>query len=307
MSKVYKNAAEFIGDTPIFELSRLSAAEGCVATVYAKLESGNLSGSVKDRAALFMLRGALQRGVLPPGGTVIGVTGGNGGLALAAVSAALGLRAVVVLPDTVPETRRAHLRAYGARVYTVPGDGGMAACQEKAKALAAQLGGAWLADQFENEDNCRAHREGTAEEILAALPRVDYFVAGVGTGGTVTGCGERLKMQNPACRLIAVEPMASPVLSGGFAGGHTLAGIGAGFIPEILNTYVLDEVIRVRTPDAHAAAESLARTEGLFCGPSSGAALWAALAVARRPEAAGKTVVTLLPDGGERYLYEGIV
>lgn len=304
MSGLYKNAAEFIGDTPLFQLSRLSEAFDCRTSVYAKLESVNPSGSVKDRAALFMLRGAMGRGELKEGGTVIEATGGNGGVAIAMVCAALGLHAVIVLPDTVSVPRRELLRRYGAQIETVPADEGLAGCRNRARQLAAQLGNAYLPDQFRNEDNCLAHREGTAREILKALPQVDYFVAGVGTGGTITGCGEALKMHNPGCRLIAVEPMASPVLSGGFAGGHTLTGIGAGFVPEILNTYILDEVIRVRTPDAQSAAEKLAETEGLLCGPSSGAALWAALSVAQRPEAQGRTVVTLLPDGGERYLYE---
>lgn len=304
MGRLYKNAAEYIGNTPIFMLSRLSAACGCLTPVYAKLESANPSGSVKDRAALYMLTRAMERGELKPGGTVIEATGGNGGVAIAMVCAALDLRAVIVLPDTVSPARREHLRRYGARVETVPADQGMTGCRSRARELGRQLENAYLPDQFINEDNCLAHREGTAGEILEVLPKVDYFIAGVGTGGTVTGCGEALKMRNPLCRLIAVEPMASPVLSGGFAGGHTLTGIGAGFVPEILNTYILDEVIRVRTPDAAETAGLLAKTEGLLCGPSSGAALWAAISVAQRTEAKGRTVVTLLPDGGERYLYE---
>jgi Cysteine synthase len=303
MGKIYKGATEFIGNTPIFQLSRLSESYHCLTQIYAKLESVNPSGSVKDRAALCMLQGAMRRGELKPGGTVIEAAGGNGGIAIAMVCAALGLQAVIVLPDTTPTTRREHLRRYGARVETVPADDGLEGCRTRARRLAEQLGNAYLPDQFSNEDNSLAHRGGTAEEILKLLPQVDYFVAGVGTGGTITGCGEVLKMRCPSCRLIAVEPMASPVLSGGFAGGHALTGIGAGFVPEILNTYLLDEVIRVRTPDAMEAAERLARTEGLLCGPSSGAALCAAVSVAQRPEAKGCTVVTILPDGGERYLY----
>lgn len=299
MAEILDNLTDLVGETPVLRLSRLSAACGCLTPILAKLECFSPGGSLKDRAALCMVQSALDRGELPPGGTVICTSAGNAGLSLAWVCAALGLQCVIVLPDTVPETRRRHLQRYGAQVKAVPAD----TCASVAETLRKSIPGAFMANPFTNEDNPAAHHR-TGEELLRQVGDIDYLVAGVGSGGTITGCAEQVKRMCLDCRVIAVEPYASPVLSGGFPGGHPLSGIGPGFVPEVLNTYILDEVIRVKTPDSLELMGLLARTEGLLCGPSSGAALAAAVSVAKRPEAAGKTVVTLLPDVGERYLTE---
>lgn len=299
MAEILDNLTNIIGETPVLRLRRLSALYNCNTPLLAKLECFSPGGSVKDRAALEMVQCALQRGNLAPGGTVIDASAGNAGLSLALVCAALNLKCIIVLPDTVPELRRKHLRRYGAEVVTVPAE----ACASTVEMLRKAHPGAFVPDQFRNEDNPAAHRR-TGEELLRQVGTIDYFVAGVGSGGTITGCAEVIKMHCPDCRIIAVEPYASPVLSGGFPGGHPLSGIGPGFVPEVLNTYILDEVIRVKTPDSLELMQQLAKTEGLLCGPSSGAALAAAISVARRPEAQGKTVVTILPDVGERYLTE---
>lgn len=299
MAEILDNLTNIIGETPVLRLRRLSALYNCNTPLLAKLECFSPGGSVKDRAALEMVQCALQRGNLAPGGTVIDASAGNAGLSLALVCAALNLKCIIVLPDTVPELRRKHLRRYGAEVVTVPAE----ACASTVETLRKAHPGAFVPDQFRNEDNPAAHRR-TGEELLRQVGTIDYFVAGVGSGGTITGCAEVIKMHCPDCRIIAVEPYASPVLSGGFPGGHPLSGIGPGFVPEVLNTYILDEVIRVKTPDSLELMQQLAKTEGLLCGPSSGAALAAAISVARRPEAQGKTVVTILPDVGERYLTE---
>ena len=299
MAEILDNLTNFIGETPVLRLSRLSAACGCETPILAKLECFSPGGSLKDRAALAMVQGAMERGELAPGGTVICASAGNFGLSLAMVCAALGLRCAVVLPDTVPDVRRRHLGRLGAQVTAVPAE----TCASVAETLKRNTPGAWMANPFTNDDNPDAHHR-TGDELLRQVGDIDYLVAGVGSGGTVTGCAERIKMYCPDCRIIAVEPYASPVLSGGFPGGHPLTGIGPGFVPEVLNAYILDEVIRVKTPDSLELMGLLARTEGLLCGPSSGAALTAAVTVAKRPEAAGKTVVTILPDVGERYLTE---
>lgn len=303
MAEILDSLLDFIGETPVLRLHRLSALYNCNTPILAKLECFSPGGSGKDRAALAMIRGAMGRGELQPGGTVLAASAGNGGLSLAMVCASLGLRFVIILPDSVPEDRRRHLQRYGAEVLLTPAEGGSAACQARLEQLKKQMPQAFVADQFRNEDNPRCHHQ-TGLELLRQVGDIDYLVAGVGSGGTITGCAEAIKMQCYDCRIIAVEPYASPVLSGGFPGGHPLAGIGPGFVPEVLNTYILDEVIRVRTPDSLQLMRELAATEGLLCGPSSGAALAAAISVAQRPEAAGKTVVTILPDVGERYLNE---
>lgn len=299
MADILDNLTNLVGETPVLRLSRLSETCGCVTPILAKLECFSPGGSLKDRAALAMVQGALERGDLSPGGTVICASAGNAGLSLAWVCAALGLRCAVVLPDTAPETRRRHLQRLGAQVTAVPAE----TCASVAETLKKNIPGAFLADQFLNEDNPAAHHR-TGEELLRQVGEIDYLVVGVGSGGTITGCAETVRRHCMDCRIVAVEPYASPVLSGGFPGGHPLSGIGPGFVPEVLNTYILDEVIRVKTPDSLELMGLLARTEGLLCGPSSGAALAAAISVAKRPEAAGKTVVTILPDVGERYLNE---
>lgn len=295
------NVTKLIGDTPLLRLSRLSQAHGCVTPIFAKLEGMNPGGSVKDRTMLGILRDALRQGRLKQGDTVLEVSAGNQGVSLAMLCAALGLRCVVVLPDDAARARLEALRKYGAETVLIPAAQGAAGCQAAAEQLRRARPGLFLPEAFSNESNPQIHRETTGPEILRQAGSVDYFIAGVGTGGTITGCGEVLRMDNPDCRVIAVEPYASPVLSGGFPGSHPLAGIGPGFVPEILNLYLLDEIIKVKTPDALALARELAEQDGLCCGPSSGAALFGAILAARRPEARGKTVVTILPDSGIFY------
>jgi len=302
MRQILHNATELIGNTPLLRLERFSAKAGCRAPIYAKLELCNPSGSVKDRSAWYMLRRAMERGEVGENTVIIEPTAGNSAVSLAAVCAALGLRLILVVSDDLPAKKLAHLKVYGAQVRTFPAKEGMAGAQALVQNLRQGIPDSFIPSQFENEDACLAHREGTAAEILQVLPSVDYFVAGSGTGATVTGVGELLKMHCPDCRVIAVEPVDSPVLSGGFPGAHSLQGIGPGFVPQILNAYILDEVIRVRTPDSLDMVRLLAATEGLLCGLSSGAALTAAVSVAQRPEAEGKIILTVLPDTGERYL-----
>lgn len=308
MGKVHKfmgenlvNLTKLIGETPLVRLERFSRTHGCVTPILAKLEGMNPGGSIKDRTMWAILRDALRDGRLKPGGTVLEVSAGNQGISLAMLCAALGLHCIVVMPDDASPLRLAVLKRYGAERVLTPASLGAAGCQEAAEQLRQAKPDIFLPDAFSNESNPQAHRETTGPEILRQAGSVDYFIAGVGTGGTITGCGEVLRMDNPDCRVIAVEPYASPVLSGGFPGSHPLAGIGPGFVPEILNTYLLDEIIRVKTPDALELTRELAREDGILCGPSSGAALFGALLVARRPEAAGKTVVTILPDNGLFY------
>ncbi|MCI8970580.1 MAG: cysteine synthase A [Oscillibacter sp.] len=303
MSHVYTSMEQLIGGTPLLELTRVEREEGLEARVLAKLEFCNPAGSVKDRAAKAMLDDGEARGLLKPGSVIIEPTSGNTGIGLAAVAAPRGYRVLIVMPETMSEERRRLMRAYGAEVVLTPGESGMAGAIERARELAAEIPGGFIPGQFENPANPAAHRAGTGPEIWADTEgAVDVFVAGVGTGGTLTGAGEYLKSRNPAVKIMAVEPAASPVLSEGRAGSHGLQGIGAGFVPEALNTEIYDEVIPVEDEAAFAMVRRLGRTEGLLAGISSGAAVWAAVRLAKRRENRGRTIVALLPDGGDRYL-----
>lgn len=303
MSHVYTSMEQLIGGTPLLELTHVEREEGLEARVLAKLEFWNPAGSVKDRAAKAMLDDGEARGLMKPGSVLIEPTSGNTGIGLAAVAVPRGYRVLIVMPETMSEERRRLMRAYGAEVVLTPGESGMTGAIEKARELAAEVPGGFLPGQFENPANPAAHRAGTGPEIWADTEgRVDMFVAGVGTGGTLTGVGEYLKSRNPAVKIVAVEPAASPVLSGGKAGSHGLQGIGAGFVPQALNTEIYDEVIPVEDEAAFAMVRRLGRTEGVLAGISSGAAVWAAVQLAKRPGNRGKTIVALLPDGGDRYL-----
>ena len=303
MGKVYTSAEQLIGRTPLLELTHIEAAEGLQARVLAKLESFNPGGSVKDRVAKAMLDEAEAAGKLKPGSVIIEPTSGNTGIGLAMMAAARGYRAVIVMPETMSIERRLLLKAYGAELVLTPGSQGMQGAIDKAEELAAQTPGSFVAGQFVNPANPAAHEATTGPEIWQDTDgQLDVFVAGAGTGGTVTGVGRYLKAQNPAVQVVAVEPAGSPVLGGGKAGPHGLQGIGAGFVPAVLDTTVYDEVLPVTEADAYAAGRLLGRKEGVLAGISSGAALWAALQVAKRPQNAGKTIVVLLPDTGDRYL-----
>lgn len=299
MAKIYSDITELIGGTPLVRLSRFAPGLG----VLAKLERQNPAGSAKDRVALSMLRAAEAEGRLAPGGLVIEPTSGNTGIGLAALAAALGYRAVIVMPDSMSPERVKLIAAYGAEVVLTPGAEGMSGAVAKAEEISARSPGSIVAGQFSNPANPRAHYETTGPEIWRDTDgRVAAFVCGVGTGGTITGVGRYLKEQDPAVRVIAMEPASSPLLSEGRAGAHAIQGIGANFVPEALDTSVYDEVVTVTDEDALAAMRELARTEGLLCGVSSGAAAFAARELAKRPEFTGKSVVCLLPDTGERYL-----
>lgn len=301
--KIYKKATELIGNTPLLELGNYEKAHGLEATILAKLEYLNPAGSVKDRIALAMLDDAERRGLLKPGSVIIEPTSGNTGIGLAAVAATRGYRIILTMPETMSVERRSLLRAYGAELVLTEGAKGMKGAIAKAQELAAQTENSFIPGQFTNPANPRAHRETTGPEIWRDTDgKVDIFVAGVGTGGTVTGVGEYLKEQNPAVRIVAVEPAGSPVLSGGASGPHKIQGIGAGFVPDTLNRAVLDEILPVENEDAFAAGRELARWEGVLAGISSGAALHAAMVLAKRPENRGKMIVVLLPDTGDRYL-----
>lgn len=303
MSRIYTSADQLIGRTPLLELTRLERAEHLEARVLAKLESFNPGGSVKDRVALSMIDDAEARGLLGPGSVIIEPTSGSTGIGLAAVAAARGYRTIIVMPETMSEERRRLVAAYGAELVLTEGGAGMAGAIARAGELARTIPRSFIPSQFVNPANPAAHRSSTGPEIWEdAGGRVDFFVAGVGTGGTITGAGGYLKEQNPALHVAAVEPAGSPVLSGGAPGPHGLQGIGAGFIPGVLDLSLCDEIIPVEEADALAAARQLARREGVLAGISSGAALWAALQLAKRPASRGKTVVVLLPDTGERYL-----
>ena len=303
MEHIYTSADQLIGRTPLLELARLARAEGLEARLLAKLECFNPAGSVKDRVARAMIGDGEARGLLKPGGTIIEPTSGNTGIGLAAVAAARGYRVIIVMPDTMSVERRRLMAAYGAELVLTPGAQGMAGAIQRAEELAREIPGSFLPGQFANPANPAAHRASTGPEIWADTEgRVDVFVAGVGTGGTITGVGEYLKSQNPSLRVVAVEPASSPVLSQGRAGKHSIQGIGAGFVPQALNTAVYDEILPVEDGDALDTARRLGRTEGVLAGISSGAALWAALRIAKRPESRGTTIVALLPDGGDRYL-----
>lgn len=304
MKKIVHSALEIIGNTPLMQLHHYQEKEGITdAVILAKLEYLNPAGSVKDRAALYMIEDAEKNGKLKEGATIIEPTSGNTGIGLALVAAAKGYKTILTLPDTMSVERRTLLRAYGAELVLTEGKKGMSGAIEKARELAEQIPGAVILGQFDNPANAQAHKETTGPEIWEQTEgKVDIFVAGVGTGGTLTGIGEYLKSKNPAVRVVAVEPEDSPVLSGGEAGAHQLQGIGAGFVPSLLNTSVYDEVITVSSEDAFAQGRQLARTEGVLTGISSGAALWAAAQVAKRPENKGRNIVVLLPDSGDRYL-----
>ena len=303
MSKIFTSADQLIGNTPLLELAHLERALGLEARVLAKLEYFNPAGSAKDRVAKAMIDDAEARGVLRPGMAIIEPTSGNTGIGLALMAAARGYRAIIVMPDTMSAERRRLMAAYGAELVLTEGAKGMTGAIAKAEELAREIPGSFIPGQFENPANPPAHRTSTGPEISRATAgQEDNFVAGAGTGGTVTGVGQYLKAQNPAVRVVAVEPASSPVLSQGKAGPHGIQGIGAGFVPGALDTGIYDEVLPVADADAFATARQIGRQEGVLVGISSGAAAWAAVQVARRPESKGKTIVVLLPDTGDRYL-----
>ena len=303
MAHIYTSAHQLIGHTPLLELTHIEEKLGLKAKLLAKLELFNPAGSVKDRVALTMIQDAEASGALKPDSVIIEPTSGNTGIGLAAVAAARGYRMMVVMPDSMSMERRLLMTAYGAELVLTPGAQGMKGAIAKAEELAAEIPNSFIPGQFVNPSNPKAHRETTGPEIYDDTDgNVDIFVAGVGTGGTITGVGEYLKSRNPKVQVVAVEPSDSPVLSGGQAGPHKLQGIGAGFVPEVLNTQVYDEVFPVTSEEAYAGGRLMGRSEGVLVGISSGAALHAAIQVAKRPENEGKTIVVLLPDTGDRYL-----
>lgn len=301
--KIYKSAAELVGNTPLVEFANYGKKNGLGATLLAKLEYFNPAGSVKDRIAKAMIEDAEASGKLKAGSTIIEPTSGNTGIGLASIAAAKGYRVIITMPDTMSVERRNLMKAYGAELVLTEGAKGMKGAIAKADELAATIPDSIVAGQFVNPANPEAHRKTTGPEIWNDTDgKVDIFVAGVGTGGTITGVGEYLKSKNPDVKIVAVEPADSPVLSKGVAGSHKIQGIGAGFVPETLNTSVYDEIIAVANEDAFEAGRQAARTEGVLVGISSGAALWAAAQLAKRPENAGKNIIVLLPDTGDRYL-----
>lgn len=298
---IYSSVRELIGATPMVALTKIT--KNCAARVVAKLEFRNPGGSVKDRVAMNMLKTAMAEGIVNENTLIIEPTSGNTGIGLACVCASLGMQCIIVMPDSMSKERILLMQAYGAQVVLTPGALGMQGAIHKAEALAKEHKNSFIPAQFENPANPAAHYGTTGPEIWADTEgNVDIFVAGVGTGGTVSGVGKYLKEKNPSIKIVAVEPAGSPLLSGGKAGAHGIQGIGANFIPKNLNREIIDEVLTVTEEDAFSAARNLAATEGILCGISSGAALWGALELARRPENEGKTIVTLLPDTGERYL-----
>lgn len=303
MSKVYKKITDLIGGTPLLELVNYEKENALEATVLAKLEYFNPAGSVKDRIAVAMVDEAEKQGKLKPGSVIIEPTSGNTGIGLASVAASRGYRIIITMPETMSVERRNLLKAYGAELVLTDGAKGMKGAIEKAEELSKEIENSFVPSQFTNPANPAYHRATTGPEIWQDTDgKVDIFVAGVGTGGTVSGVGEYLKLQNPDVQVVAVEPASSPVLSGGKSGPHKIQGIGAGFIPDTLDTEVYDEIIKVENENAFAAGRKIARTEGVLVGISSGAALWAATELAKRPENKGKTIVALFPDTGERYL-----
>ena len=302
METIYKSALELVGGTPLVEVCRIEEKEQLAARLLVKLEYLNPAGSVKDRVGKAMIEDAEAKGLLQPGATLIEPTSGNTGIGLAVAAAIKGYKLILTMLDTMSVERRNILKAYGAEIVLTEGARGMAGAIEKAEELAAQIPGSFIPGQFDNPANPQAHRVTTGPEIWQDTEgQVDIFVATVGTGGTLTGTGEYLKSQKPQLQVVAVEPADSPLLSGGQAGPHAIQGIGANFIPSILNTQLYDEVMKVESADAFAASKMLTRTEGILTGISSGAALWAGIQLAKRPENAGKTIVVLLPDSGDRY------
>ncbi len=303
MTKIYESVTDLIGKTPLLMLSNYKSKHGLKASIIGKLEYFNPAGSVKDRIAKAMIEDAEANGVLKPGSVIIEPTSGNTGIGLASVAAARGYRVILTMPDTMSVERRNLLKAYGAELVLTEGAKGMKGAISKAHELASQIPGSFIPGQFENPSNPAVHKATTGPEIWEDTDgSVDFLVSGIGTGGTITGAGEFLKSKNPNIKVVAVEPYDSPVLSKGAAGPHKIQGIGAGFVPDVLNTGVYDEVITVKNEDAFSASRHLAKAEGLLVGISSGAALWAATELAKRPENVGKTIVVIFPDTGERYL-----
>ena len=300
--KVYQKITDLIGGTPLLELTNLEAKDELPAKIYGKLEYFNPAGSVKDRIAKGMIDDAEAKGLLKPGSVIIEPTSGNTGIGLASIAAARGYRLIIAMPETMSVERRNILKAYGAEIVLTQGVKGMKGAIERAKELAEEIPGGFIPGQFENPANPEAHRRTTGPEIWQDTDgEVDFFVAGVGTGGTISGTGEYLKSQKPDVKIVAVEPADSPVLAGGKPGPHKIQGIGAGFVPQTLNTKIYDDIFEVKNDDAFAAAKLIAKHEGILVGISSGAALHAALELAKKPENAGKTIVALLPDSGDRY------
>ena len=303
MSRIYTSADQLIGHTPLLELTHLEKKYGLKARLLGKLEYLNPAGSVKDRIARAMIDDAEAKGLLKPGSVIIEPTSGNTGIGLASVAAARGYRVIIVMPATMSVERRQLMKAYGAELVLTEGSKGMSGAIAKAEELAREIPGGFVPGQFVNAANPKAHFETTGPEIYEDTDgKVDYFVAGVGTGGTITGVGQYLKSRNPEVKVVAVEPKSSAVLSTGVAGAHKIQGIGAGFVPQVLDTKVYDEIIPVENDDAFALGKEMGRSEGVLVGISSGAALWAAIEIAKRPGSEGKTIVVLLPDTGDRYL-----
>lgn len=303
MKKIYDSIDELIGKTPLVKLKEQAKGESYIGDILLKLEYFNPAGSIKDRIAKAMIDGAEEAGVLKEGGTIIEGTSGNTGIGLASVGAARGYDVILTMPETMSVERQKILKAYGARIELTAGDGGMNSAMAKAKELADEIPNSFIPSQFENKTNPETHYQTTGPEIYEDTEgKVDIFVAGIGTGGTISGAGKYLKEQNPAVQVIAVEPTGSPILSKGEKGKHSIQGIGAGFVPDILNTEIYDEIVQVRDEDAFEAARNLGKSDGIFVGISSGAALWAAKELAARPENKEKTIVVILPDGGDRYL-----